>query len=232
MYRAEFYKIMKTRGTKRLILLTMIASAVVALLPHYHSFDEIITGMGETAHVFTLFAAIMIATHENGKGTLKNVVSSGMKRSSIYYAKLKIAIVAAIFFYLIDAVITMIIGLVFFGYPISMGIPAILANVFFHLLIVVLGAMLYYAAASFIADPVWSVMACLAYFLFAAKALADVTKRFGLPIKLDSYVLGGIGSYDIMQSGPMEAIGIMVNVAIVLVIVLFVPVLMSKRDVR
>ena len=155
-----------------------------------------------------------------------------MKRSSIYYAKLKIAIVAAIFFYLIDAAITMIIGLVFFGYPISMGIPAILANVFFHLLIVVLGAMLYYAAASFIADPVWSVMACLAYFLFAAKALADVTKRFGLPIKLDSYVLGGIGSYDIMQSGPMEAIGIMVNVAIVLVIVLFVPVLMSKRDVR
>lgn len=232
MYRAEFYKIMKTKGTKRLILLTMIASAIVALLPHYHSFDEIIRGMGETAHVFTLFAAIMIATHENGQGTLKNVVSSGMKRSSIYYAKLKIAIVAAIFFYLIDAAITMAIGLLFFGYPITMGIAAILANVFFHLLIVVLGAMLYYAAASFIADPIWSVMACLAYFLFAAKALADVTKRFSLPIKLDSYVLGGISPYDIMKAGPMEAVSILVNVAIVLIIVLFVPVLMGKRDLR
>ena len=45
-------------------------------------------------------------------------------------------------------------------------------------------------------------------------------------------MLGGISPYDIMKAGPMEAVSILVNVAIVLIIALFVPVLMGKRDLR
>ena len=112
MFRAEFYKITKNRSAKLFTLLTIIASALVALLPHYHDFEEFISCMGQTAHVFTLFAAIMIATEENGRGTMKTMISSGMKRSSIYYAKLKVAMITAVFFFLIDFLIT-----VFHGQP-------------------------------------------------------------------------------------------------------------------
>ena len=232
MFRAEFYKITKNRSAKLFTLLTIIASALVALLPHYHDFEEFISCMGQTAHVFTLFAAIMIATEENGRGTMKTMISSGMKRSSIYYAKLKVAMITAVFFFLIDFLITLIIDLVILGYPITMGAAAIAVNILFHLLVVVLGAMLYYAAACFISDPIWSVMACLAYFLFAAQALADISNRFRIPFPLDSCVLGGISSYNIMRVGSMQGMGVVINVIIVLVVVLIVPGLIRKRDLR
>ena len=232
MYSAEMYKIMKTRSSKLIVLITIIASAVVAFLPHYHSFEELITCMGETAHVFALFAAVMIATKENGNDSIKNIVSSGMKPSLIYYARLKAAIAAGIFLYLIDAVVSTTIVTVFYQYPVNMGIGAIIANVIFHLAVVVLGSMLYYAVASFLADPVWSVMACLAYFLFAAQALADVTNRFKLPVDLESFVLGGIKHYNIMEVSIMQGIGVAINIVIVLIVVLMVPVLIGRRNLK
>ena len=232
MYSAQMYRILKSRSAKLIVLIVIIASAVVAFLPHYHSFSEIMTGLGETAHVFSLFAAVMIATRENGKGTLNSIVSSGMKRSVIYYAKLKVIIVTSVFFFLIESVITLLIGILYFRYPIDMGIPGIIGNVVYHLLIVILAAMLYYAIASFLADPVWSVMACLAYFLFAAQALQDITIRFGLPVDLSSLVLGGISHYDIMKVNVMQGVGIVVNLIIIFLVVLIVPALIRKRDLR
>ena len=230
MYSAQMYRILKTRSAKLIVLIVIIASAVVALLPHYHSFDEIMTGLGETAQVFSLFAAVMIATRESGRGTLNSIVSSGMKRSSIYYAKLKVVIVSSIFFYVIESIVTLLIGILIFNYPITMGIAGIIGNILYHLLIVILSAMLYYAAASFLSDPVWSVMACLAYLMFAAQALADLTTRLGLPLDLSSFVLGGISHYDIMKIGAMQGVGIVVNLFIVFIIVLLVPVFIRKRN--
>ncbi len=233
MYRAEIYKYKKTGSFKLMLLVMSVFSLYKYMVPSYNSLDEMVINIGWAPMLFILFSAVHIALLDKHQNTIRNIVSSGMARSSIYYAKLKVTLYVVLLMCVVDSVIAVVAGLVYHMLPISGNVPFLAINFAYRLLLCFITAMLYFAIAYFINNTVWALMACLAYHVYAAPLLTKIGGVLGIRLDLASFTIPGISKYVITRDmTTLQILSIVITVVITLIIVLIVPGLTSKREAR
>lgn len=121
-------------------------------------------------------ANIACADHKNG--LLKNLVSSGNKRSSIYFGKLSAGLFASTLYFLVDGIVTFVV------YAIYDGVGKIspiewLESIILQLAAVLIYALIFYGIGSIIRSSKFTTAICILFTFFADVLVAYIGKLVG-----------------------------------------------------
>jgi len=232
MYRAELYKLNKSGSYRLLIVLTAVVTLLLSIFKPYGSFEELLHHLGNVSYYFILYLSTRIAVSDRIMRTLSNMIASGMRRSTIYYSKMRVAISAAIVLSAIDIAVRIVTALFYHNFMIDIGVPVLVMNIIFHLLLAIMGAILYFAIGVFIGSPIWAIMISVLYMNTAPSILSLISKTLALPIDLGDFTLTRISTFTVQAGMPTsQIIAIVCTFVIVIIASILAQVLTSGREV-
>lgn len=191
MIKSEFYKLFKFKSFWFLLLLQIGLSTLVTLIDTPKNLTSALTSLDVTASFFLVFVVNMIARHDFQEGTMKNIIACGIKRSTVFCAKLNASFLAGLLLLAADGVLRVVIA---FAKGATFGgelVPIIIA-VALQLLMVILYASIFFSFSYLIYKGPWGMLISLYFVLFSEMTLRIADILLKLPFRLSDFTVGHI----------------------------------------
>ena len=207
--KAELFKLKRNKAYWFILLLSFgIYLALGLMTDEKISFQDAIASSASIVPLFSALVAISVAQADYNDGTMKNVVSTGISRTSIYIGKLLAAYIGCMGIFLIEAIMSV-------GFSVYGG-ATVTMDAFFIIKAVLLQAVvvLNYTVIFFLLG---AVSLSFAYYLFGAFAFGYVGSFLHIS-GLADYELGSVAT-------AIEQVNVntvtMLHLGIVTIIILF-----------
>lgn len=215
--KAELFKLKRNKAYWFILLLSFgIYLALGLMTDEKISFQDAIASSASIVPLFSALVAISVAQADYNDGTMKNVVSTGISRTSIYIGKLLAAYIGCMGIFLIEAIMSVGFS-VYGGATVTMDAFFIIKAVLLQAVVVLNYTVIFFLLGSIIHSAALAVSLSFAYYLFGAFAFGYVGSFLHIS-GLADYELGSVAT-------AIEQVNVntvtMLHLGIVTIIILF-----------
>lgn len=232
MIKSEIYKLFKIKSFWVLLLLQIGLSTLFTFIDLPKTFAIALTSLDVTASFFLVFIVNMVARHDFQEGTMKNIIACGIKRSTVFRAKLNASFLAAIMLLLADGAIRVVISIVK-GVPINGELVPLIIAVALQVLMVLLYACIFFSFSYLIYKGPWGMLISLFFVLFSNVSLKLADLLLKLPIKLGNFSVAHINEVAKTFDFNFDTLlPVLVVTLLVIALTVLVYALTAKREIR
>ncbi len=230
--KTELYKLRHNKSYWLILLISIVCFLGLAYLDNTQTnVNEIVASSAAMVPLFGVVITIGIAQSDYNDGTLKNVVSSGISRMSIYIGKLITAFIGSLGVFVVEAVIG-IAAAIYHGSSVQIDILFVVRSISLQAFIILNYTVIYFLIGNFIRSSALAVTLSFALNLFGTFAFGFVTNYLHVS-GLMSYELGNVAAA--VEKVTIENVTFMHLGALTLVIVGFAILggyIFSKQEVK
>ncbi len=189
--KSEFYKLRHNKSYWAIVLIAIIFYTY--LLVHTtiaESYDANMTSLCGILPIFGALIVISITRSDYTSGTMKNIVSVGVSRTSIYFGKLITAFLASMLIFVLEAIITTVIY-ANNNLDITIDFMLFIKSFALQALIVLNYCVIFFLIGNVIKNSALAFAICFVIYMFAAAAFGLVGNYLHVS-NLANYELGTI----------------------------------------
>lgn len=195
------------------------------------TFADIMTTFSSLLPLFSAVVCVALAQNDYNCGTLKNVVSSGISRKSIYLGKMIVAFIATAILFLVEGIVSIV--MLYVTMPnITIDFAVIIPALLLQIVIALNYTVLFFLIGSVIRSAAFAVITCYIIYLFDAFAFGYIGNFLHIS-DLADYSLGGVTTA--VEKLSVSTVSIM-HLGIITVIIIVAALIgsfaFSKQDVK
>ena len=230
--KTELYKLKYNKSFYLIILVLIGAHVALAFLdPEDNSFDIIMTSFSSLLPLFSAVVCVSLTQSDYNAGTLKNVVSSGVSRTSIYLGKLFVVFVATAILFLVEAIASLV--MLFVSTPnVVIDFAIILPSILLQLVVALNYTVVFFLIASVIKSSAFAVISCYIFYLFDAYVIGCIGNFLHIS-GLDDHALGAVTTaVERVSVDTVSIVNLGIITAIIVVFALVGTIVFSKQDIK
>lgn len=181
--KTELYKIFNNKSTYIISLFSLLAYYLLAKISGtFDTSGDLTYAIAQSISIMPLFTALIVipvAQNDLAKGTMKNIVGTGITRRHIYFGKLSSAIIAGILLYFVNIVFASIIS-VANGYSLKFSIGSLFVTVVSQIIIVIDYTMMFYIFSNLLRSNMSSLIASMIMFLGSNFILSLLERKYNI----------------------------------------------------
>lgn len=230
--KTELYKLQYNKSFYLIILVLIAAHIGLAFIdPKDNSFDVIMTSFSSLLPLFSAVVCISLTQNDYNAGTLKNIVSSGVSRTAIYFGKLFVIFIATAILFLVEAIASII--MLFVTTPdVTIDIAIILPSVLLQLVVALNYTVVFFLIGNVIKSSAFAVICCYVFYLFDAYVVGCIGNFLHIS-GLDDHALGAVTTaVEKISVDTVSIVNLGIITVIIIVFALIGTIVFSKQDIK
>lgn len=230
--KTELYKLKHNKNFFVIVILLIASHIALALVDkENNSFLDIMTSFSGLLPLFSAVVCVSLAQNEYNWGTLKNVVASGISRTSIYLGKVLAAFIATAILFLVEGIVSLV--MLYVTVPnMTMDFAVIIPSFLLQIVIALNYTVLFFLIGSVIRSSAFAVITCYLVYLFDAFAFGYVGNFLHIS-NLADYSLGAVTTA--VEKVSVDTLSIM-HLGIITIIIILAAfigsLIFSKQDIK
>lgn len=230
--KTELFKLKHNKNFFVILVLLIAAHIGLGMIDKEDTkFTDIMTSFSSLLPLFSAVVCVALAQNDYNHGTLKNVVSSGISRKSIYLGKIVVAFIATAILFIVEGIISIV--MIYAMMPnISFDFAVIIPSFLLQIVIALNYTVLFFLIGSVIKSSAFAVITCYIVYLFDAFAFGYIGNFLHIS-DLADYSLGGVTTA--VEKLSVSSVSIM-HLGIITVIIIAAAFIgsfiFSKQDVK
>lgn len=230
--KTELFKLKHNKNFYVTIIVMIAAHIGLGMIDNDQStFADYMTSFSSLLPLFTAALCIALVQNDYNWGTLKNVVSSGISRKSIYLGKLFVVFIATAILFVIEGIVSL--GVLYATMPnITIDFAVIIPSFLIQIVVALNYSVIFFLIGSVIRSTGFSIILCYVIYLFDAAAFGYVGNFLHIS-NLSDYSLGGVTLA--VENISVDTVSIMhlgVITVVIIVAALIGSIAFSKQDIK
>ena len=193
MVKSEIYKLFKYKAFWIVFLLQIGLSTLLTFIDTPKTLSAALTSLDVTASFFLVFIVNAIARNDFQEGTMKNIIACGIRRSTVFRAKLIVSFLAALLLLAADGAIRVIIAFVK-GATLGGDLIPLIIAIALQVLMVLLYACIFFSFSYLLYKGPWGMLISLYFVLFSTFTMAMADFFLKLPVTLSNYTVAHLST--------------------------------------
>lgn len=230
--KTELFKLKHNKNFYITIIVMIAAHIGLGMIDHEQStFADYMTSFSSLLPLFSAALCVALVQNDYNWGTLKNVVSSGISRKSIYLGKMFVVFIATAILFVIEGIVSL--GVLYATMPnITIDFAVVIPSFLIQIVVALNYSVIFFLIGSVIRSSGFAVIVCYVIYLFDA-ALFGYVGNFLHISNLADYSLGGVTLA--VENVSVDTVSIM-HLGIITVVVIVVALIgsfaFSKQDIK
>lgn len=230
--KAELYKLSHNKAYIGIMIISIaFLIGMNIAIPETGSFKSAIVTIADMIPMVSILIIIGLTQSDYNEGTMKNVITSGVSRTSVYFGKLIAAFIATMILFFFEAIITVGFA-VYHDQKITIDILFFIKTFLLQSFVMLNYTVIYYLIGNIIKSPAFAVTISFAVYMFGA-ALFGLAGNYLHISNLANYELGVISRN--VEKINVSTVAIEHLVAITAIIIIFSIIgnaIFKKQDIK